>query len=110
MAGVEEIFRRKNRIATELIPRNVYSSLLGGELESQQELLELKLPSQIRIQPDAFNAATYEIEDPLAFKNDTGVLKERECEVDNIIRYRFVDQNEEDDEIGVKTKKVCLTQ
>ena len=39
----------------------------------------------------AFDAATYQIEDPTQFKNDSGVLNERECAVDNIIRYRFVD-------------------
>jgi hypothetical protein len=39
----------------------------------------------------AFDAATYQIEDPISFKNDSGVLNERECAVDNIIRYRFVD-------------------
>jgi hypothetical protein len=39
----------------------------------------------------AFHPDTYEIEDPITFKNDAGEIKERECAVDNIIRYRFVD-------------------
>ena len=91
MANVEDAFKVKKRVGTELIPKNVFTSLLSGELSSQQELYELKLPSQIRIQPVAYDESTYEIEDPLAFKNDTGILKERECAVDNIIRYRFID-------------------
>jgi len=52
------------------------------------ELFELKLPSSIRIQSVAFNPDEYQIEDPIVFKNDVGVLTEKDCAVDNIIRYR----------------------
>jgi hypothetical protein len=52
----------------------------------------------------AFDPSTYEIEDPISFKNDAGILKERECAVDNIIRYRVVDgasENINDVETGI---------
>ena len=55
----------------------------------------------------AFNPSTYEIEDPISFKNDAGILKERECAVDNIIRYRVVDgasDNIDDVETGIQGK------
>ena len=46
---LEKIFKKKKRIGTELIPKNVYTSLLPGKGEDKMELYELKLPSQIRI-------------------------------------------------------------
>lgn len=46
---LDKIFKKKKRIGTELIPKNVYTSLLPGKGEDKMELYELKLPSQIRI-------------------------------------------------------------
>jgi hypothetical protein len=46
---LDEILKKKKRIGTELIPKNVFTSLLFGEGEDKMELYELKLPSQIRI-------------------------------------------------------------
>ena len=46
---LDEIFKKKKRIGTELIPKNVFTSLLPGKDEDKMELYELKLPSQIRI-------------------------------------------------------------
>ena len=56
-------------MASRLIPKNVFSRI-PSRTPSDLELLELKLPSALRIQPNAFNAATYQIEDPITFKND----------------------------------------
>ena len=53
------------------------------------------MPSSIRIQPVAFDPRTYSIEDPITFKNDAGLLKERDCAVDCIIRYRYVEGEED---------------
>ena len=46
---LDEVFKKKKRIGTELLPKNVYTYLLAGEGEDKMELYELKLPSQIRI-------------------------------------------------------------
>ncbi len=65
--------------------KHAYTGLVE---DNNLELFELKLPSSIRIQSVAFNPDEYQIEDPIVFKNDVGVLTEKDCAVDNIIRYR----------------------
>jgi hypothetical protein len=38
------------------------------------------------------------------FKNDAGVLTEKDCAVDNIVRYRIVDKANEIDSVGLESK------
>jgi hypothetical protein len=38
--------------------------------EKDADLIDLKLPSGLRIQQVAYNAKSYEIEDPITYKND----------------------------------------
>ena len=73
--------------ASRLIPRNVYSSIFSSS--DQPDLIELKLPSSLRIQPVAYDGSTYKIEDPILFKNDKGLMQERACAIENIIRWRY---------------------
>jgi len=39
------------------------------------------------------------------FKNDAGVLTERDCAVDNFIRYRITDKPGEINSLGLEQKK-----
>ena len=56
-----------HKISSQLIPKDAYAEYqANGDLE----LIELKLASSIRIQPAAFEAKNYVIEDPISFKND----------------------------------------
>jgi hypothetical protein len=42
--------------------------------DEQSELVDLKLPSSLRIQPLAFDPNTYEIEEPIIYKNDVSTI------------------------------------
>lgn len=53
-------------IMSRLIPKNVYSALHDAQ-DEPPKLMELKLASQIRIQLQAFNPATYKVEEPLQY-------------------------------------------
>jgi hypothetical protein len=39
------------------------------------------------------------------FKNDAGVLTEKDCAVDNIVRYRIVDKPNEISSLGLESKQ-----
>ena len=93
MYNVEDQARinKSKRLSSRLFAKNAYTELIAN---NNIELFELKLPSSLRIQPVRFDAKDYEVEDPIVFKNDAGVLNERDCAVDNIVRYRFSGHNE----------------
>ena len=52
----------------------------------------------------AFNSKEFQIEDPIVFKNDAGVLTEKDCAVDNIVRYRVSDKPAENNSLGFDSK------
>ena len=45
-----------------------------GQSHEDLEIMELKLASAIRVQPVAFDPATYQIEDPIAYKDEVRFL------------------------------------
>lgn len=51
----------------------MYASINGNDVNT--DLIELKLPSSLRIQLKAFDAKTYEVEDPIVFVNDVSLLE-----------------------------------
>jgi hypothetical protein len=53
------VVQAENNMAVKLFPKHVFDSY--GVKEAS--IIDLKLPSAIRIQPTAFNAETYQIED-----------------------------------------------
>lgn len=59
-------------IQSKFVPKSVFAPYKGSE--DSDEFIDLKLPSTIRIQPTAFDKATYQIEDPLHVKNDVRPL------------------------------------
>lgn len=85
-------------MSNRLFAKHAYTSLAE---KNDQELFELKLPSSIRIQSVPFDPKTYQIEDPVVFKNDAGVLTERDCAVDNIVRYRQCEKVTDNNSLGL---------
>lgn len=57
--------------ASRLIPKNVFVS---QNIDSQVDLIELKLPSTLRIQAQQFDPETYEVEDPIVYTNDVSTI------------------------------------
>jgi hypothetical protein len=57
------------KIQSRLIPKQVFAELPGSS-SHDLEILELKLASGIRVQPVLFDRNTYQIEEPISFKND----------------------------------------
>lgn len=55
----------------------------------------MKLPSSLRAQPKQFDPNTYQIEDQIQFKNDSGKEQKLICPVDNMIRWRYVQSNQD---------------
>lgn len=107
MIDVQRVTKTK-RMANRLLAKHAYNSLSQN---NDQELFELKLPSSIRIQPVEFDAKEYQIEDPIVFTNDAGVLTERDCAVDNIIRFKPSDKSSDTSSLGLEIKnkvKYCL--
>ena len=62
----------KPKVASRLIPKNVFAAMTK---DKQAELIELKLPSSLRIQSMGFKPETYRIEDPIIYKNDVKQFK-----------------------------------
>ena len=95
---------KSKRLSSRLFAKSAYTELIPN---NDLELFELKLPSSLRIQPVKFEPITYEIEDPIVFKNDAGVLNERDCAVDNIVRYRLNGSNEnaKNNSLNIETNK-----
>ncbi|TNV78270.1 hypothetical protein FGO68_gene14112 [Halteria grandinella] len=78
-------------IQSKFVPKSVFAPYKGSE--DGDEFIDLKLPSTIRIQPTAFDKATYQIEDPLHVKNDNGQTQIKASAVDDFIRYRFTTES-----------------
>jgi len=95
---------KSKRLSSRLFAKSAYTDLIPN---NHLELFELKLPSSMRIQPVKFDPISYEIEDPIVFKNDAGVLNERDCAVDNIVRYRLAGSNEnaKNNSLNIETNK-----
>ena len=66
------------------------------------QLIDLRLPGNlsncIRLQPTAFNEATYKVEPNVDFKDEKGILNTKQCAVTNFIRWRHAKD-------GAKPKK-----
>ncbi len=53
--------------SSRLVPRSAFASI---KHEPETELVELKIPSSVRIQPKCFDPATYEVEEPIKYLNE----------------------------------------
>lgn len=55
--------------------------------------MDLRLPSNlsncIRVQPLAFDKATYSVEPSVHFKDEKGILVTKKCALTNFIRWRY---------------------
>ena len=97
--NMQDAQNKTKRVTSRLLAKHAYNELFES---NNVELFELKLPSSIRIQPVAYDSKEFQIEDPIVFKNDAGVLTERDCAVDNIIRYRITDKPGEINSLGLE--------
>lgn len=55
-------------------------------------MIDLKLPSSIRITNLRFDEDLYEVEEPIKYTSDKGIVTDKICAIDNIIRWRFAPQ------------------
>jgi hypothetical protein len=69
-----QVAQNEFQLSSRLIPKDVFQAYgRAGDCD----LIELKLPSAIRIQPQAYDPARYQIEDPLQIKNDVSQYNKR---------------------------------
>lgn len=47
------------------------------------------------MQPVAFNEATYKVEPNVSYKDEKGILKTRQCNLTNFIRWRYAKEGSE---------------
>lgn len=101
--------------ASRLIPRNTFAGLGTQQDDEQQEggsasiaqLIDLRLPGNlsncIRLQPGAFDEASYKVEPNVSYKDEKGILKTRQCNLTNFIRWRYAKDG--GSEAATKAKK-----
>ena len=90
--------------ASRLIPRHIFADLgikttnEDDEVEEDDKLAEfidLRLPGNlsncIRIQPVGFEAKEYQVEENVTFKDEKGIMVNKQCPVTNFIRWRYSD-------------------
>ncbi|CDW86789.1 UNKNOWN [Stylonychia lemnae] len=108
-ATLEQAVQSRNK--TLHVLEQIYQPLIDNELnrtgQEDVDLIELKLPSCLRIQPKEFDAKSYQVEDPIEYINDVilltllsliqkGIPTDKVCAIEDIIRWRYVDPNDKD--------------
>ena len=96
-----------NEIASRLIPRHIFSDLgikqadvdeLVGE-DKIAQFIDLRLPGNltncIRVQPAVFESKDYKVEDNVKFKDEKGIVTNKQCPVTNFIRWRYNDAQDD---------------
>eukprot|EP00347_Sterkiella_histriomuscorum_P000899 403374095 len=84
-------------LKSRLIPKNIF---VDHNLNSGVDLVELKLPSCLRIQSVAYDPSSYQVEDPIVYTNDKGIVQEKVCAVEDIIRWRYVEDEDNQSQFG----------
>ena len=60
--------------------------------------MDLRLPGSlsncIRVQPNAFDPKTYQVESNLNYKDEKGIMLVKTCPVTNFIRWRYTEKKD----------------
>ena len=86
---------------SKLIPRHIFADLAfraEDDIDNEDQFadfLDLRLPGNlsngIRVQPKRFDPKEYKVEENVSFKDEKGILVNKQCPVANFIRWRYVE-------------------
>ena len=84
---------------SKLIPRHIYADLAfkaEDDIENEDQIadfLDLRLPGNlsngIRVQTKRFDPKDYKVEENVSFKDEKGIVVNKQCPVANFIRWRY---------------------
>ena len=84
---------------SKLIPRHIFADLAfkaEDDIDNEEQIadfLDLRLPGNlsngIRVQAKRFDAKEYKVEENVSFKDEKGIVVNKQCPVANFIRWRY---------------------